>query len=40
MAKVKKIPSYIYIQDLWPETLFSIVNIENEKVKNILEKSL
>lgn len=38
MAKIKKIPSYIYIQDLWPQTFYSIVNIENKKIRNILKK--
>ena len=38
VAKVKKIPSYIYIQDLWPETLYSIVNINNEKIRRVLKK--
>lgn len=38
MAKIKNIPSYIYIQDLWPQTFYSIVNIENQKIKNILKK--
>lgn len=38
LAKIKKIPSYIYIQDLWPETLYSIVNIKNEKIRRILKR--
>ncbi|MBU3108862.1 glycosyltransferase family 4 protein [Clostridium gasigenes] len=38
VAKVKKIPSYIYIQDLWPETLYSIVSINNEKIRRVLKK--
>lgn len=37
VAKIKKIPSYIYIQDLWPETLYSIINIKNEKIRNVLK---
>ncbi|ELC8456934.1 glycosyltransferase family 4 protein [Clostridium perfringens] len=42
LAKLKKIPSYIYIQDLWPETFYSIINIKNKKIrskmKNICNK--
>lgn len=42
LSKLKKIPSYIYIQDLWPETFYSIINIKNKKVrskmKNICNK--
>ncbi|HAT4221776.1 glycosyltransferase family 4 protein [Clostridium perfringens] len=42
LSKLKKIPSYIYIQDLWPETFYSIVNIKNKKIrskmKNICNK--
>lgn len=38
LSKLKKIPSSIYIQDLWPETFYSIVNIKNEKIKNIFKK--
>lgn len=37
-SKIKKIPSYIYIQDLWPETFYSIVNINNKKLRRILKK--
>ena len=32
LSKLKKIPSYIYIQDLWPETFYSIINIQNKKI--------
>lgn len=42
LSKLKKIPSYIYIQDLWPETFYSIINIKNKKIrskmKNICNK--
>lgn len=42
LSKFKKIPSYIYIQDLWPETFYSIINIKNKKIrskmKNICNK--
>lgn len=37
-SKIKKIPSYIYIQDLWPETFYSIVNINNKKLRRIFKK--
>ncbi|WP_099328032.1 glycosyltransferase family 4 protein [Clostridium paraputrificum] len=38
ISKIKKIPSYIYVQDLWPETFYSIINIENQKIKNVFKK--
>lgn len=38
ISKIKKIPSYIYVQDLWPETFYSIVNIKNEKIKKVMKK--
>ena len=38
VSKVKKIPSTIYIQDLWPESLYCIKEIKNNKVKYILDK--
>lgn len=38
LSKIKKIPSCIYVQDLWPETFYSIVNISNEKVRKIMKK--
>lgn len=37
-SKLRRVPSYIYIQDLWPETFYTIVPIGNEKVKNIFKK--
>lgn len=37
LSKVKKIPAYIYVQDLWPETFYSIVNISNEKVRKVMK---
>ena len=37
-SKIKKVPSYIYIQDLWPETLYSIINISNNKVRKVMKK--
>lgn len=38
LSKLKKIPSSIYIQDLWPETFYSIVNIKNPKIQSILKR--
>ena len=38
LSKAKKIPSYIYVQDLWPETFYSIVNISNEKMRKVMKK--
>lgn len=38
IGRIKKIPTYIYIQDLWPETFYSIVNINNNKIKKFLKK--
>lgn len=38
LSRIKKIPSYLYIQDLWPETLYSIVNINNKTVRKVMKK--
>lgn len=38
VSKMKKIPSIIYVQDLWPESLFTIKKINNKKVRSILNK--
>ncbi|WP_242855893.1 glycosyltransferase family 4 protein [Clostridium disporicum] len=38
VSKIKKIPSIIYVQDLWPESLFSIKEVNNTKVRGILDK--
>lgn len=38
LSKLKKIPSSIYVQDLWPETFYSIVNIKNKVIRFILKK--
>lgn len=35
---ISKVPIHIYILDLWPETLFTIVNISNRFIKNISHK--
>ena len=38
VSKIKKIPSIIYVQDLWPESLYAIKKINNKKVRVILNK--
>ncbi|MPQ43421.1 glycosyltransferase family 4 protein [Clostridium tarantellae] len=38
LSKIKKIPSYIYVQDLWPETFYSIVNISNKRVRSLMKR--
>lgn len=38
LGKIKKIPTSIYIQDLWPETFYSIKNINNKAIRKILKK--
>ncbi len=37
-SKIKKVSSYIYIQDIWPETFYTIVPINNEKVRKTFKK--
>ena len=36
-SRIKKINSYIYIQDLWPETFYTIVPINNIKVRKVMK---
>lgn len=38
LAKIKKIKSYIYVQDLWPETFYSIIPVKNIRLKRIFKK--
>lgn len=38
ISKIKKIPCSIYIQDLWPETFYSIIPIKNKRAAKILDK--
>lgn len=38
ISKIKKIPSTIYIQDLWPETLYSIMSIQNKYIRSFFKK--
>ena len=35
---ISKVPIHIYILDLWPENLFTIVNISNSFIKNMSHK--
>lgn len=37
-SKIRKVPSYIYVQDVWPEVFYTIVPIKNEKVRKIFKK--
>ena len=38
LSKVRGIESTIYVQDLWPETFYSIVPLNNAKVKKGMDK--
>lgn len=38
ISKIKRIPSSIYIQDLWPETFYSIINIKNRLIRKIMKR--
>lgn len=38
IKKFKKVKSYIYIQDLWPETFYSIINVKNKHIRRFLKK--
>lgn len=37
-AKRKKIPCYIYVQDLWPENIEIVTGIHNKKVISLIDK--
>lgn len=37
-AKKRKIPSYIYVQDLWPETIEAVTSINNKHILGLLGK--
>ncbi len=39
IAKKKKIPSVTYVMDLWPENLYSVLNIKNKLLRKILHKT-
>lgn len=38
IKKIKKIPMDMYILDLWPESLLSIINIGSQKIKDVMFK--
>ncbi|MGL5354472.1 MAG: glycosyltransferase family 4 protein, partial [Clostridium sp.] len=38
VSKIKKIKSTIYIQDLWPDSLYCIKEIKNNRIKLILDR--
>ncbi|MGL4762356.1 MAG: glycosyltransferase family 4 protein [Sarcina sp.] len=38
ISKIKKIPSMIYVQDLWPESLYAIKPLNNKFLKRMLDK--
>ena len=35
-SKIKRIPSVMYVLDVWPENLYSVINIKNKHIKNII----
>ncbi|WP_346848491.1 glycosyltransferase family 4 protein [uncultured Clostridium sp.] len=37
-SKIRKVPSYIYVQDVWPEVFYTVVPIKSEKMRKILKK--
>ncbi len=39
ISKKKKIPSVTYVMDLWPENLYSVLNIKNKLLRKILYKT-
>lgn len=38
LSKVRKIESTMYVLDLWPENLFSVLNIQNKFLRRLAEK--
>lgn len=36
VSKIKRIPSVMYVLDVWPENLYSVVNIKNKLIRNII----
>jgi len=36
VSKIKRIPSIMYVLDVWPDNLYSVVNIKNKLVRNII----
>lgn len=37
VGKLKKIPTTMYVLDLWPENLYSVLSIQNKILKRVLE---
>jgi len=35
-SKIKHIPSIMYVLDVWPENLFSVINIKNKIIRNLI----
>ncbi len=38
IGKIKKIETILYILDLWPENLFSVLNVKNKFLRNLAKK--
>ena len=38
VSKLKKIPSTIYVFDVWPENIFSVVNFKSKKLRNFITR--
>jgi len=36
VSKIKHIPSIMYVLDVWPDNLYSVVNIKNKLIRNII----
>jgi colanic acid biosynthesis glycosyl transferase WcaI len=36
ISKIKRIPSIMYVLDVWPENLYSVVNIRNKLLRSII----
>jgi glycosyltransferase involved in cell wall biosynthesis len=36
ISKIKHIPSIMYVLDVWPDNLYSVVNIKNKLIRNII----
>jgi len=36
VSKIKHIPSVMYVLDVWPENLFSVINFKNKIIRNFL----
>jgi glycosyltransferase involved in cell wall biosynthesis len=36
ISKIKHIPSIMYVLDVWPENLFSVINFKNKVIRNLI----